>query len=306
MKQFFLLAVILVVSLSFKAQISTNLGLDSWQSVNGYEEPTNGWSTLNELKNLLPFGAGPVTVTKTTDAHSGAYAAKLTTDKISGVNTLIGGLLATGYFDNNASPGQNLKLGVPYNTSPKYFSGYYKYTSVSGDSADFFCALTKWNSSLNRRDTLGTAAYREYNTVSNYTQFNFKINYTDSVTAPDTIVMLFSSSGGAQNFQGQVGSTLYVDEITLTNTSGVEVLLNNEVQVEVFPNPTADYLNINVLEDVKDLTYNIYNYEGKLVTKNKLNKNTKIDVSLFNDGKYFISIMDTKGLVASKNFMVVK
>lgn len=303
-KQILFFALMIGATSSILAQISTNLGLDSWATVSGYEEPTNGWSTLNAISDLAP--GAPVTVTKTTDKHSGTYAAKLETKQIPFVNTLIGGLLATGFFDNNANPGQNLKLGVPFTTSPKYFRGYYKYTPVSGDSADFFCALTRWNSTLNKRDTLGSVGYREYNTVSNYTQFSFKINYTDSVTAPDTIVMLFSSSGGAQNFQGQVGSTLYVDEISLENTSGVEVLLNNEVQVEVFPNPTADYLNINVLEDAKGLSYNIYNYEGKLVTQNKLNKNTKIDVSLFNEGKYFISIMDTKGLVASKNFMVVK
>lgn len=286
------------------AQISTNLSLDSWTSFGSYEEPSNGWSSLNALSNLAP--GAPVTVSKTTDKYSGTYAAKLETKQIPFVNTLIGGLLATGFFDNNAAPGQNLKLGVPYTSSPKYFRGYYKYTSVSGDSADFFCALTKWNSSLNRRDTLGTAAYREYATVSSYTQFNFKINYTDSVTAPDTIVMLFSSSGGAQNFQGRVGSTLFVDEISLSNTSGVYELLNNEVSVEVYPNPTSEVLNINVIDKVSGLTYSIYNTEGKLVLKSTIKQYTSIDVSLFKAGKYYLSIHDTKGLVSSKNFVIAK
>lgn len=291
------------VSLSF-AQISANLSLDSWTSSGSYEEPSNGWSTLNALSNIAP--GAPVTVTKTTDKYSGTYAAKLETKQIPIVNTLIGGLLATGFFDNNAAPGQNLKLGMPYTSSPKYFSGYYKYTSVNSDSADFFCALTKWNSTLNRRDTLGMAAYRELNTVSSYTKFNFKINYTDSITAPDTIVMLFSSSGGAQNFQGRVGSTLYIDEISLANTSGVYELLNNEVNVEVYPNPTSEILNINVLDKISGLSYSIYNMEGKLIVKDAIKQSVSINISAFKEGKYFLSIHDAKGLVSSKNFIVAK
>ena len=298
------LSIFILMSAFSIAQITTNLGLDSWVSVSGYEEPANGWSTLNALSDLAPLA--PVTVTKTTDKYSGTYAAKLETKKIPLVNTLIGGLLATGFFDNNASPGQNLKLGRPYTSSPKYFRGYYKYTSVSSDSADFFCAVTKWNSSSNRRDTLGVASYREYSTVPSYTQFSFKMNYTDSISTPDTIIMLFSSSGGAQNFQGQVGSTLYVDEINLANTSGVNELFSNEVSINVYPNPTVNSLSIDVLDYIQDLSYNIYNTEGKLVLSDKLKKNNLIDVASLNKGKYFLSVFDRQGLVASEKFIIAK
>jgi hypothetical protein len=303
-KQILFISILLQVTSTILGQITVNLGLDSWVSISSYEEPANGWSTLNALSDLAP--GAPVTVTKTTDKYSGTYAAKLETKKIPLVNTLIGGLLATGYFDNNASPGENLKLGMPYTSSPEYFRGYYKYTSVNSDSADFFCALTKWNSSLNKRDTLGLASYREYSTVSSYIQFSFKINYTDSISTPDTIVVLFSSSGGAQNFQGQVGSTLYVDEINFANTSGVYELLSNEIKINVYPNPTVNTISIDVLEDVKNLTYHLYNAEGKLVLTDKLSQNNLIDVASLNKGKYFLSVFDKKGLVASKKIIISK
>jgi hypothetical protein len=303
-KQILLLVILLSSSPFIFGQITANLGLETWVSISSYEEPANGWSSLNALSDLAPLA--PVTVTKTTDKYSGTYAAKLETKKIPIVNTLIGGLLATGFFDNNASPGQNLKLGMPYTSSPKYFSGYYKYTSVSNDSADFFCALTKWNSSLNRRDTLGVASYRELNNVSSYTKFNFKINYTDSITAPDTIIMLFASSGAAQNFQGQVGSTLYIDEVSLGNASGVYELLGNEVEINVFPNPTAEQLNISILQELNGLNYKIYNSSGKMLLRDTMKKYTTIKTNGLKEGKYFLSVYDNKGLVASEKFIILR
>ena len=118
--------------------------------------------------------------------------------------------------------------------------------------------------------------------------------------------MLFSSSGGAQNFQGQVGSTLYIDEISLSNTSGVYELFSDEIAVDVYPNPTSDFLNVNIIDEVDDLNYNIYNSNGKLVAKDRLKRQTIIDITSLNKGKYFLSVFDDKGLVASKNFIVVK
>lgn len=284
-------------------QISSNLDLEGWSTSGSYDVPLLGWATLNPIYDLTSLA--PKTVFKTTDSYSGTYAAKLESGKIIGVNTFIGGLLATGYFDNSAAPGQNLKLGVPYTSSPTHIQGYYKYLPVGGDSADIFCSLTKWNSTTSSRDTLGWVGYRELNTVSTYTQFNLKIDYTDSITAPDTITILFSSSSGAANFQGQVGSTMYVDAISLPNPVGVYELISNDIKVDLFPNPSSDYMQINT--DFNELiNAEIYDANGKLVNEISFTQNTTLNLSEFNEGLYYLSLKDKKGLIASERFTVSK
>ena len=167
--------VLLCLTGLLNSQITSNTSFEMWTNTGNYEEPSGGWTTLNKLRDLGSLN--PVTVSKTTDSYSGTYAARLETKEITGFGTLIGGLLAAGIFDNNASPGQNVKLGQPYTERPLNFDVYYKYTSVNSDSAAFYLALTKWNSSTSSRDTIGEAFYTEYNTVSAYTQLNIPINY---------------------------------------------------------------------------------------------------------------------------------
>ncbi len=294
---------LLATSFQIQAQISTNLDLESWTNTGSYENPSNGWATLNPIKDLTFLA--PVTVTKTTDSYSGTYAAKLESGKITGVGTFIGGLLATGFFDNSASPGQNLKLGQPFTSSPTHIRGYYKYLPVGGDSADIFCSLTKWNTSTNSRDTLGFVGYRELNTVSTYTQFNLKINYTDSITPPDTITILFSSSSGAANFQGQDGSTMYVDAISLPTPVGVDELLFNDVNVDVYPNPTSDILTLKT-DFEEQLFAEVYDAKGILVKEFSFKNKLEVSVLDLENGNYYLSIKDSKALVSSKRFTISK
>lgn len=296
---------LLFILINFKivAQISTNFDFENWTNSGSYEQPSNGWTTLNPIYDLTSFA--PITVTKTTDKYSGTYAAKLESGKIFGVGTFIGGLLATGYFDNSALPGQNVKLGVPYNQSPRYINGYYKYLPNGGDSADIFCSLTKWNSSTNSRDTLGWVGYRELNTVSNYTKFSFKINYIDSITTPDSIAILFSSSAGAQNFQGQEGSTMFIDEISLTNVAGVKELISNEINIITYPNPTADFVTL-ITDHDKKYTTEIFSPNGKIIHKGDLYKQQLIDARDWENGMYYLSVKDEKGLVSSKRIIICK
>lgn len=294
-----LLFTLICTSIAVKAQITSNVSFEIWTNAGNYEEPSGGWTTLNKLRDLSSFS--PVTVTKSTDSYSGTYAAKLETKEISGFGTLIGGLLASGVFDGNASPGQNVKLGQPYTGRPANFNVYYKYSPVSNDSAAFYLALTKWNTSTNQRDTIGEAFYTELNTVSTYTQLNIPIFYYSTET-PDTIAVLFGSSAAADNFQGQVGSTLYIDELTLPNTVGINELLFNEVAINTFPNPTSDELVVSIQSD-KTQQLIIYNANGQEVFSSAIFQNKKIDVSSWTNGAYYISIKDGKGLVSSAKFV---
>jgi hypothetical protein len=173
-----------------------------------HEEPSSGWwTTLNTLKSI----GGPETVEKTPDAHTGNYAAKLTTRQWGTLT--IPGLLVSGEFDI-----QNpnfLVQGQPFTDLPLAFKGWFKYAPVSGDSAGIAALLTRWNTNLQRRDTLALAALVVMGSYPAWTAFDLPFVYLQTGLNPDSILVAMVSSGDGQNFNGQVGSTLWIDDVSL-------------------------------------------------------------------------------------------
>lgn len=173
-----------------------------------FEEPASGWwTTLNVLKNL----GGPETVFKVSDKNTGAYAAKLVTGMWN--DLLIPGLLISGTFDFNA-PNMVIQ-GKPFTQKPLKLKGYYKYTSVNGDSAAIYSNITRYNTQTSQRDTIAEVRFPVLNTVSAYTLFEIDYNYLLTDVTPDSLTIVFSSSADGANFNGQTGSTLFIDDISL-------------------------------------------------------------------------------------------
>ena len=121
-----------------------------------------------------------------------------------------------------------------------------------------------------------------------------------------------SSSGGVSN--GDQGSW------TITTNSGLTVvgsggddfgnfesvsfsnasLSSNNFALEsisVYPNPTKDVLNISIPSELgSNITYDIYNYLGQIVTKStSSNSNFSINTSSYSTGVYFIKLQTEAG-----------
>ncbi|MDA3890876.1 MAG: T9SS type A sorting domain-containing protein [Salinivirgaceae bacterium] len=70
----------------------------------------------------------------------------------------------------------------------------------------------------------------------------------------------------------------------------VGVLETKPQQLNIYPNPTIDHVNINN-SDLNDQPYIVYNINGLIVSQGKL-QNYTIDVSQLKKGLYFIKIAD--------------
>ncbi len=195
-----------------------NMDMEMWTDFPKYSVPSpiGIWATPNKIVDLLLYmDPPPVTVEKTTDAVSGEYAAKIMTilpeDFI-----LLTGTVATGIFDPDMQNQlESLKQGVPFTSKPVAFKGYYKYLPVDSDSCDIYSYLTHWNLALNERDTVAAAKLTTNDVeVDTYTEFNLTYNYL-TADEPDTIILIFASSAAGDSFIGGVGSTLYIDDISL-------------------------------------------------------------------------------------------
>jgi hypothetical protein len=227
-------------SFAFAQTPIPNGGMETWSSAGGgsYEEPSGGWWTsLNPLRSL----GGPVTVSKSTDAHSGTYSAQLTSGSFG--TLLVPGILISGVFNSGAFP-NFIESGQPYTSKPLTFSGWFKYFPANGDSAALAVRLTRWNGSA--RELIAIADTVIYDSVPGWTSFHRPFQYLLPGATPDTIEVVAVSSKGGEDFLGQPGSTLFVDELEL---AGNFVSIDDPTvrkTLMVWPNPTTGNLHLSI------------------------------------------------------------
>lgn len=268
-----------------------------------YQEPVgNTWATSNEASMLI---MGEPSVKKTSDSYIGEYAALIKTLFIA--NRIASGTLFTGKFVlDQFNPLNSTRFGVPFTDRPNYLKGFYKYFPVSNDSCRIASWLTKWNAGAHKRDTIAfaTLSYEDSKLAKNiYTEFDIIYKYY-SANSPDSITVIFASSADGANFRGGIGSTLYIDEISLEYFPLSIQKVKEETDFIVSPNPVSDYLVVKSKYSPKDVKINIYSSNGSLLkTKYLENTNNKISISELPVGLYIYEIAKPEGMIEKGKFI---
>ncbi|MCO5248524.1 MAG: PCMD domain-containing protein [Chitinophagales bacterium] len=205
-----------------------NLSFENWytgksagQNSETYYNPCyeDFWATPNQGSGDLGLAKVPVTVFRVsgTDARTG-YAAKLVTGlgQLLGKPTVTAATICSGDFKVDIqNPLNTLKFGKPFTRKPKKVSGYYKFTSIESDSASAYCFVT--SGSGKNIDTIGFGRklfYKE-DATNTYKKFEYDVVYKEgNLEKPsDRLVIYFSSSEAGDEFKGQPGNTLYIDDV---------------------------------------------------------------------------------------------
>lgn len=126
-----------------------------------------------------------------------------------------------------------------------------------------------------------------------------------------------SGAGGSVSYTvGQVVNNIYrtsSGSVTEGIQQPYEISVETDVEsmdinlmITVFPNPTSDYLTIQVHYLRKEeLFYKLYRIDGKLITKGKINdKETKLKTEDLTTAVYLLSISNNKKEI--KVFKIVK
>ena len=303
MKKSLLLIASFILAQLTMAQVP-NLDLEQWTDFGQYMEPSGDWTTANKI--VLLSGFNPVTTTQSTDAHSGMYAAKIETGQIQIIGTLVSGTLALGEFDQSALPPNNLKQGIPYPYTGQLgsFTGWYKFTSVNGDSATVYSWLFKWNASTGQRDTVAFAGFVTSTTQSSYVQWDEQFTYFSSDT-PDSMSIVIASSAEGDVFQGEVGNTIWVDDIQISTATGLIDVYSPEVKVVPFPNPTANKITFNWEGMHVKGNMQIFSMDGKMVRELSVSGNqVETNVDDLPAGTYHFLLNDETTALSSGRFVV--
>lgn len=192
------------------------------------------WATGNDGTTINMSGMPGKNTYHTEDAVQGKAVymiSKAITSILSPVKFAAGNLFTGTYSTDMGNPKNSVKFGRPYTGRPIAVKGWYKYKSnlinsknapsnVVGtpDRCHVYLQLEDWGGSGSRPSNPKIVAYGEFQsdvTVTEYTQFNFEVKYTDNTSKPTHVVMAATSSYLGGDFVGGIDSELFVDEFEL-------------------------------------------------------------------------------------------
>lgn len=275
------------------AQI-TNGFMENWAQtqLGGLGEEPTGWATTNVLSSFL-LGGNPVSVFKENAGYSG-FAAKITTIKQTNNQTSgnlpdTTGFMLLGSIDMNGNI-----LPAPYNypSRPNSLMFRSKYDPNGIDTAAVGVLMFKWNTALNKRDTIGEGYYTVGDSQGTYVLSTAIINYNIASVIPDSmlIFVMASLSNPATGQYPKVGSAFYVDHFYFDITAGIENE-NVSTSVTVYPNPSTFAVNFK-FDKEQPKAILIYDMQGRLVENVSVqSSNHTISTEKWAKGMYSYSLI---------------
>ena len=310
MKKVFTLIFTVAIATTIFAQQPPNNGFESWPANN--RNPTN-WSTIESAANDAGLGfflAGKKFSSKETAAGNyveGTTAVSIQSDSLTipgAGDRVIPGILFLSKLIVSLSGNFGFE-GTPFTGKPDLIKFAYKYVPVGTDTANFFVALSRFNSLKDSSDFIAGAGEPLFSTGTDWDTLSLPIDYDPLYAglSPDSLTIGFFASGQA----GQKGSKLWVDNVRLvyTNPNGVVEVPVETPSVNVFPNPANNVVNFKTDLDLENTVATIYSLEGKQVVTKTISNNLA-EVNELSAGRYFFTLHRDGKAVGVGNFSLVK
>ena len=263
--KFFISALFICLALQANAQTIPNTGFENWtMQAGGYEDP-DGWKTNNVSNG--------VSVSKTTDSHSGSFALQVI-NNFPWIEGPLTGYSATVFNDTNVV--SKISTYVKCDSLSGFGKGV---IIIDGYSDTLYSHIGYWETSIE---------------IPQYTLIDI----------PITTLLHFDSIGvyimslGHHDSQGQSDgyAALKVDDITKETISDVEKVKSYQT-LGVTPNPFEEY-SILKFENptAENSTLTIYDIRGKLVRTidNVSTGEIKIERKNLSSGVYTFKIQSDK------------
>ncbi|MFK5856027.1 MAG: T9SS type A sorting domain-containing protein [Bacteroidota bacterium] len=296
MKKLITAAILMGISLLTFGQTLPNSDFQSWVTEGIYENPVS-WSTSNNpILSLL----GAIPVSKSTDSYTGDYSARLETKDIPTLGLHVPGIVTLADINIVVEPpSYSISGGFALQENVSRLTGMYKYSGTN-DSATVIIYNFKHNTG-SEFDTIGFGI-TTLNNASTWTEFSVdmqSLNYH----VPDTFNVIVMSSS-SPDFTSGGGSVLYVDDLKIETNTGIINLSSNKLKVNVYPNPSSDYVQFETSEIGNDRLLSIYDVTGRIIVTHEFNAN-KIQVNIkdLHTGMYTFRVTDENNILNSGSFI---
>lgn len=317
-KIFTTLFVILAGTFAF-AQVVPNGGLEEWTDTHtpvGWNATFNTSVPVDYMGFTLDVVINYQAATRNATAHSGSYAAQITTQAANA--TMAGqtiysinlpGIMHLGEFNVGAistldvgdvsDPSsidwtQYLTGGIACNQVPSKVTAWVAYTTTE-DTLTAGVLLTRWNNG--QREVVAEGRYEYDQEINDYTQIEIPVTYKDGMegVTPDTLNIIFANSGGSTN----ENTVLAVDDVEIEMGDNIYEVSSLPL-FSVRPNPATETV---VLTPFTDESYSarMYDTNGKLVwNADNVNGETQLNVSEFTKGVYFLQMKQGNNVKSEK------
>lgn len=293
MKKILAIFMLLSTTTVFSQSLPNN-NMEEWDNAIIYEQPQN-WNTPNPYTALL----GVISVSKSDDAFSGNYSAKLETKELLGGQIVVPGVITLADFAINIADSSFSMHGGYFLQENVYkLSGRYKYSGVEGDSASILMYNFK-NTNESGFDTIGVG-FTFLNDTDEWQPFTVMMQYLN-YSVPDTFNVIIASSSlvGAKE-----GSTLWIDSLTIYTNTGIIDLWSPKKPLKVYPNPATDVINFSAIEIKTGSVLTIYDNFGRKIAENDFpNTSSKINISDFIPGVYAYALSLNNRILNSGTFI---
>jgi len=286
MKNIYILLLLVLTAFTIHAQIP-NADFENWTAAASYDDPDN-WGTLNSALVAQSI----VTVTKSTNASHGTFAAQLTAHSL--IVGAVPGIIGSNAMMNHTS--FSIHGGFPCTTKYSKFTGYYSCNPQGGDTVAVIAVLTKWNSSLGKKDTIAMATVADASVQTNAIHFNVPFVYFSNAT-PDSALIVGSTSTNL--YAAHPNSTITIDSLNFSGLYNEVHDIKNSVDVKLYPNPATSTLHLYVPE-VYHSEFIITDFVGRIIQTEILNDSqTDINLQSLSVGSFGYLLKDDHGAIIS-------
>jgi len=295
-------------SIQYHGQQLDNNSFENWENVGSSTEEPIEWSSTKTSDNSSLNGFAPQVLYRTSDAHSGTYAAKLVNKNVTLVNVVANGLLTNGRVHSSTNP-ENAYVFTDINDNdwnqefthhPDSLTGWYKYSPQSNDIGEITVLIHSGATEIptsNTSNWIAIAEKRFTSSVNSWTRFSVPFYYFNTIHNPEYILCVASAGDSTLAI---ANSELKLDDLQLIyNATSDELIEESDIRI-VNDNNYIQVMNLNA----KPSEYSIYNITGKLIKTNRISKdNYQISIDNLITGIYVLRINNNGNF---SNFKFVK
>ena len=291
MKSLHIIFALLIINGTLSQQLE-NSGFEQWENVGTGEEEPLSWSSTKTSDNSSLNGLAPQVISRSTDAHTGTYAAKLVNKNVPFVNIVANGILTNGIVHTTTNPQDSYVYtdvnssdhSQPFTSFPDSIVGWYKYAPQGNDVGNIQVLLHGSYGQLpvDASTSIIALAEFDFSANSNWTRFSTPFIYYPTINNPAYILCNISAGDSTQ---AVANSELKIDDLELIyNTTKIPDQSTNSINV-TYLNDHLQFSNV-----VNEINYAIYNLQGQLMNIGKIDRyNRNVSITL-ESGIYFISI----------------
>ena len=291
MKSLHIIFALLIINGTLSQQLE-NSGFEQWENVGTGEEEPLSWSSTKTSDNSSLNGLAPQVISRSTDAHTGSYAAKLVNKNVPFVNIVANGILTNGIIHTTTNPQDSYVYtdvnssdhSQPFTSYPDSIVGWYKYAPQGNDVGNIQVLLHGSYGQLpvDASTSIIALAEFDFSANSNWTRFSTPFIYYPTINNPAYILCNISAGDSTQ---AVANSELKIDDLELIyNTTKITDESTNSINV-TYLNDHLQFSNV-----VNEINYAIYNLQGQLMNIGKIDRyNRNVSITL-ESGIYFISI----------------